>query len=232
MPLTRTLAQIRDSVQRTAGISAFVGTGKRHTEASVNDLINRGFGALQRKTAAIDPEFRPIASTEITTDGDATEYPLPSNCRSVLAVHYTVDGNSTWLLPYELHERPALVDANGTVNATRASRYRVLGTNIELLPLADEDHTVLVWYATTAIQLSSDGQSADVYDRLDDYVIWWAAREICKDREDWERHDRLGADLKDLEQDLAILARSRDLSHPAKVVDVRTASVWARWRYR
>lgn len=232
MPLTRTLAQIRDSVQRTAGISAFVGTGKRHSEASVNDLINRGFGALQRKTAVIDPEFRPIASDEIETDGDNTLYGLPSNCRSVLAVHYTADGQSTWLIPYEMHERPALVDSLTTASSTMAQHYRVLGTNIELLPLADEGHTALVWYATTAIQLASDASTADVYDRLDDYVIWWAAREICKDREDWERHDRLTADLKDLEADIAILARSRDLSHPARVVDVRQANRYGRVRYR
>jgi hypothetical protein len=232
MPLTRTLAQIRDSVQRTAGISAFVGAGKRHTEESVNDLINRGFGALQRVTAVIDPEFRPIASTTLTTDGDATEYALPANCRSVLAVYYTADGESTWLTPYELHERARLVDTITTASSSRASHYRVLGTNLELLPLADEDHAALVWYATTAIQLTADGQTADVYDRLDDYVIWWAAREIAKDREDWERHDRLTADLGELRADIQILARSRDLSGPARIVDLREANRYGRVRYR
>lgn len=232
MPLTRTLAQMRDSVQRTAGISAFVGAGKRHSQDSVDDLINRGFGALTRATAVIDPEFRPIASDDIETDGDATEYALPANCRSVIGVHYTCDGQSTWLIPFELNERPALVDSVSTASATKAVHYRVMGTNIELLPLADEGHTARVWYATTAIQLASSGASADVYDRLDDYVIWWAAREIAKDREDWERHDRLGADLKDLRGEIQILARSRDLSHPRRIVDVREANRYGRVRYR
>jgi hypothetical protein len=232
MPLTRTLAQIRDSVQRTAGISAFVGAGKRHTTESVNDLINRGFGALTRATAVVDPEFRPIASTEIETDGDATSYALPSNCRSVLAVYYEADGVSTWLIPYELHERAMLSSAQTTAQSSRASHYKVLGTNIDLLPLADDGHTATVWYATTSIQLTADGQSADVYDRLDDFVIWWAAREICKDREDWERHDRLTADLEGLRGEIAILARSRDLSHPGRIVDVREANRYGRVRYR
>lgn len=232
MPLTRTLAQIRDSVQRTAGISAFVGAGKRHTEESVNDLINRGFGALTRATHVIDPEFRPIASTEITTDGDATEYALPSNCRSVLAVYYTASGESSWMTPYELHERAALVDSNTTSSATKAWHYRVVGTNIELLPLAEANHTALVWYATTAIQLATDAATADVYDRLDDFVIWWAAREICKDREDWERHDRLTADIDQLRGEIQILARSRDLSGPARIVDLRQADRYGRARYR
>jgi hypothetical protein len=232
MPLTRTLAQIRDSVQRTAGISAFVGSGKRHSEASVNDLINRGFGALQRATAIIDPEFRPIESTTITTDGDASEYPLPSDCRSVLAVYYTADSTSDWLTRYELNERAALTDEEATSAASRAWHYRVLGGNIELLPLPDEDHTATVWYATTAIQLTADGQTADVYDRLDDYVIWWAAREIAMDREDWERHDRLGGKLAELDQQIQILARSRDLSGPSRIIDLRQADRYGRSRYR
>lgn len=232
MPLTRTLAQIRDSVQRTAGISAFVGTGKRHSTESVNDLINRGFGALQRATAVIDPEFRPLASEDIETDGDATEYALPADCRSVLAVYYTADDTSDWLTRYELHERAALTDDEATALASRAWHYRVLGGNIELLPLPDEGHTATVWYATTAIQLTADGQAADVYDRLDDYVIWWAAREIAMDREDWERHDRLGGKLAELDQQIQILARSRDLSGPSRIVDLRQADRYGRMRYR
>jgi len=229
MALTRTLAQLRDSVQRTADVVAFTA---RHTEASVNDLINRGLGALQRVTAIVDPEFRPIASTTITTDGAATEFALPSNCRSVISVMYTVDGESVWLDGFEMHERPAMVDSTLTVNATRATNYRVIGSNIELLPLADEDHEALVWYATTANQLTSDAQTVDVYDRLDDYVIWWAAREIAMDRADWERHDRLTAKIAAMEADIQILARSRDLSGPARVVDVRLADSYGRRRYR
>lgn len=230
MPLTQTLAQLRDAVQRTAGITAFVGTGKRHTEASVNALINRGLGALQRKTAIVDPEFRPIASTEITTDGDATEYGLPTNLRSIISVHYDIDGEQIWLLPFQMNERPALASGYTTANATRATHYRRLGTNIELLPLPDADHVVTVWYATTAPQLSADGDTVDVYDRLDDYVVWWASREIAMDREDWERHDRLDAKLASLEADIFILARSRDLNSNARVVDLRQANRWGRWR--
>ncbi len=232
MALTRTLAQLRDSVERTAGISAFVGAGKRHTEDSINDLVNRGLGALQRITAIVDPEFRPIASTDITTDGAATEYSLPSNCRSVISVHYEDDGECTWMLPFEIWERPTLADSLTTTNASRAYAYKVIGSNIEFLPLPPEDHTITVWYATTANQLSSDGQTVDVFDRLDDYVIWWAAREVAMDREDWERHDRLTDKIARMEQDIQVLARSRDLSHPARVVDVREANRYGRVRYR
>lgn len=230
MPLTRTLAQFRDAVQRTAGIVAFVGTGKRHSQDQVDDNINRGFGALQRITAAIDPEFRPIASTTFTTDGSATEYGLPINCRSVLAVHYTIDGKSVWLTPYELPERPALINMTTDSSSTRAHHYKVLGSNIEFLPRPASGHTVLLWYAPTVTQLSSPTSAADVFERLDDYVIWWAAREIAMDREDYERHDRLTQKIEGMEEQIAICARSRDLSQPARIVDLRMADRYGRWR--
>lgn len=230
MALTRTLAQLRESVQRTADIRAFTA---RHSEASLNDLVNRGIGALWRKTGIIDPHFRPIASTTITADGLSTEYGLPSNFRSLISVEYTADNEDTvWLVPYEMHERAALVDSNTTASLTHASHYRLLGDNIEFLPRPSEDDEFNLWYATTAAQLTADGQTVDVYDRLDDYIIWWAAREIAMDRKEWELHDRLSAKIDSLEADIAILARSRDLSTPSRIVDLRQADRFGRARWR
>ncbi len=217
MPVTRTLAQLRDSVQRVADIRAFT---TRHSDASVNDLINRGLGALNRLFASVNPEFRPIASYEIATDGTNTTYALPATFRSLISVEYEADSEKVWLQPYEMFERADLDPA--TPESGRAYAYRLLGTNIELLPLPDDDHTVTLWYSTTATQLSVDADTADVSDRLDDYVIWWAAREIAMDRADWERHDRLDAKIKSLEEEIRIIARSRDVSSPSRVVDVRT----------
>jgi hypothetical protein len=229
MALTRTLAQLRDSVERTAGISAFVGTGKRHSTASVNDLINRGLGALQRVTAVVNPEFRPVASDEITFDGAATEYALASNCRSVISVEYTDDnGGKTWLTPFEMHERAALTTPTTRDNSVRAHHYRVLGTNIEFLPRPPDGHTALYWYATTANQLSADADTVDVYDRLDDYVVWWAAREIAMDREDYDRHDRLTQKIAALESDIQVIARQRDISHPSRIVNLSHADRFGR----
>lgn len=226
MALTRTLAQLRDSVRRTANVMAF---SDRHPDASINDLINRGIGALHRLTAIVNPEFRPLGSTTVTFDGSATEYALPANCRTVISVEYTDDNDAkTWMTPYELHERASLTTPSVEDSSTRAHHYRVLGTNIEFLPRPPSGHTALVWYATTAPQLSSDAQTVDVFDRLDDYVIWWAAREIAMDRDDWDRHDRLSAKIASLEADIQVLAHHRDRSHPARVVDLNHADRFGR----
>ncbi len=217
MPTSRTLEQLRDSVQRVADVRAFTA---RHSEESVNDLVNRGLGALNRLCASVNPEFRPIASYAIETDGTNTVYGLPPSFRHLISVEYVADGVKTWLQPYEMFERAELDPAEP--EAGQAYAYRLLGTNIELLPLPEDGHTATLWYGTTATQLSDDESSVDVSDRLDDYVIWWAAREIAMDRADWERHDRLSAKIASLEEEIRIIARSRDVSAPSRVVDVRT----------
>jgi hypothetical protein len=224
--LTQTLAQLREAVQRTADVVAFT---DRHPAAYINGLVNRGLGALHRLTAQVNPEFRPLASTTITCDGANTLYALPADFRSLISCEYT-DGNDakSWLTPFEMHERASLTTATERANSVRAHHYRIIGGNIELLPLPPEDHTALLWYATTATQLSSDADTADVFDRLDDYVIWWAAREIADERGDWERAARLDAKLAAMTGDIMVVARQRDVSHPSRIVNLNHADRYGR----
>jgi hypothetical protein len=216
LALTTTLADMRDAVRRTADVVAFT---EKHPDTRVNDLINQGLGALSRICRTTNPEFQPIASYEIPTDGANTMFALPSDFRSLLMVQYeTDDERRFWLTPYELHERAHLTSSDVVENSLMARSYRVMGGNIELLPMPPDDHEATVWYATTMTQLAGDAETFDTMDRLDSYVIWWAAREIAMEREAWERHDRLTAKMGELEADIRILARSLDTSHPRRVV--------------
>lgn len=217
-----------EAVRHTAGVVAFT---ERHPTSRIWALINQGLGALSRLCRTTNPEFQPIASTTITTDGLATAYALPVDFRSLLSVVYTDgDGRTTWLNPYEPHERASLTTESTESASLRATCYRLLGTNLELLPLPPADHTALIWYATTVTQLASGSATMETMERLDTYVIWWAARELSADNEAWERHDRLTAKLSELEADIRILARSLDLSHPARVVDLAYANLRTRRR--
>lgn len=227
MALTTTLLLMRTAVRRAANVTAFTDV---HDDTSVNALINRGLGALSRICRSINPEFQPIASTTITTDGDNTSFALPAGFRSLISVEYTADEHKVWLEPYEMHERAALTDSTTASNSTRAECYRVIGSNLELLPLPPEDHTALVWYATTVTQLANDASTFDTVERLDDYVIWYAAREIALERDDWERHDRLDAKMRAMVPEIQILARSIDLSAASRVVDQEAASQAVRYR--
>ncbi len=226
MALTTTLGELVEAVQRTADVVAFT---DKHPVVYVKELVNRGLGALSRICRTTNPEFQPIASSPITTDGIETLYSLPGNFRSLISVEYTdADSRKAWLVPYEMHERAALSSPEERSSSLRARHYKVIGSNIELLPRAPADHVARLWYATTVTQLSDTGPAFDTMERLDDYVIWYAAREIAQERENWPRYDRLTASMGALEADIRILARSVDLSHPARVVDARRGSV----RYR
>lgn len=228
MSLTTRLDEMRDAVRYTADIVAFT---DKHPNARINVLINQGLGALSRLCRTTNPLFQPISSVTLTMDGDNTMYALPATFRSLLTVEYTGDEHKTWLTPHEPSERPMLTDADSVANARRGTSYRLVGTNLEILPLPPEDHTVLVWFASTVTQLATDSSLFDTMERLDTYVIWWAAREIAMEREAWERHDRLSQKLVELEGDIRILARSLDLSHPARIVDLdRTDKSGRRYR--
>jgi hypothetical protein len=232
MSLNRRLDDIRDAVMRTADVVAFT---DKHPASYVNDLVNRGLGALSRLCRTVNPEFQPVASTTITMDGSNTVYGLPAGFRSLLTVVYTdSNSNKVWLLPFEGFERAVLTTPDTVSNATRALGYQLIGTNIEFLPKPPSGDKALIWYATSVTQLANDSSVFDTMDRLDEYVIWWAARAIAQERENWPRCDRLTAWMKDMEDDIRILARSIDLSAPSRIADVRFAEVRDRFgrRYR
>lgn len=229
MPLTTTLEDMADAVQRTADVVAFV---DKHPLTRIYDLINQGLGALSRLCRTTNPLFQPIASTTVTADGVATIYSLPSNFRSLLSVEYTTDGRKVWLQPYAANERAALTSPEIRSSSLRAVGYALIGRNIELLPLPPSGDTALLWYATTVTQLEAPDSPVDTMERLDTYVIWWAAREIAMEREAWDRHDRLTTKMEALEGEIRILARSLDLSNPARVPDITNwgARKWGRGR--
>lgn len=231
MALTTDLEDMRVAVQRTADVVAFT---DKHPVERINDLINQGLGALSRICRTTNPEFQPIASSPITFDGVATAYPLPVNFRSLLMVEYIDDeGRKRWLTPHNFNERASLTTPTVQADSLRATSYRLLGTNIEFLPRPPDDHSARIWYATTVTQLTQDAQAWDTMERLDSYVIWWAAREIAMEREAWERHDRLSQKLSDLEADIRILARSLDLSTPTRVTELAYGNFpRSRRRYR
>jgi len=227
--LTRNLAQLRDAVQRTADVVAYT---DKHPASYLNDLVNRGIGALSRICRTTNPRFQPIASTTLTYDGVSTFQALPAGFRSLLAVEYTHEGHKRWLEPTNLSERSGLTTPDVQLGNGLAVTYEVIGTNLELLPLPADGDTAFIWYAPNATQLTGDSSTIDVMDRLDDYIIWWAAREVAQERENWERYDRLTAQLQSLEGEIRILARSIDLSEPTRPIDDRASNGYDRYGRR
>ncbi|MCW5838269.1 MAG: hypothetical protein KIS78_38105, partial [Labilithrix sp.] len=180
----------------------------------------------------VTPNFEPIASTVIEMNGLDTKYPLPANFRTLISVEYSGDGGrKRWLTRFEMFERARLADPETAGNSTGATSFARIGTNIEFLPRPPAGHRALLWYATNAPQLTGDGQAIDTLDRLvDNYVIFWAAREIAGELGHWERHESLSGKLGALEPEIRVLARTRDLTGPTRIVDVYEADRFGRIR--
>lgn len=235
MALNRSLAQMRDGARKFANVQGTTAL-QRHPDADVNDYVNRGLGSLYRKLTEAVPDQRFLATTTVTTTAGTSTYALPSDFDHLISIDLTASGVRSWLIAYEMHERPALVDPSATYTGIPFC-YRLRGANLELLPVPGDDYTSVLWYVPAASQLTSDAQVFDTVSRLDDYVIAYAARLIAVKDKAWD----LVAACKDVEmgmaEEIGFLARSRDKNSPSRIVDEsqydrfgRRARLPRRWR--
>ena len=203
------------------------GLTSRHPDSDLADYVNRGYGALYRILAAAIPSHRFLASVTDSLTPYVSTVALPADFRSLLSVDIDANGSRQWLLAYEFHERPFLADQNSSSYGT-PNCYRLQAGNIEFLPSPDSAYSYTLWYVPNATQLTSDAATADVIDRLDEYVINFAARIVAKKDKNWDLADRCAAELGEMRSDIEVLGRSRDMNSPPRVVDVTLADRFGR----
>lgn len=219
MAITQQLVDLRTNVRRTCDIGGSSNL-TRHPDASVNDAVNRGIAALYRMLTQLIPDQRYLGTSTITTTNGTSTYALDASCSSVLYVEMTANGERTWLDAYSPIEHAALTNPSSTYSGTPLY-YRVIGSNIDLLPAPSGGYTVSYWFVPDSPQLTSDGQTIDTIARLDDYVIWYASREIATKDAKWELIAALESRMTRLEADIMTIARNRDLNAPPHVADER-----------
>lgn len=226
MALTQTREQIRDAVRKltnTQGSTALL----RHPDADLNDYINRGLSRLRFLLTQANPDQRYLSSTTITTSDGTSLYSLPSDFGFLISVDMAIDSRKVWLLAYEMHERAALTSPDN-VYSGQPTTYRLRGGNIEFLPTPTGDYDATLWYVPHTTELSSDGSTLDTVNRLDDYVIAYAARWVATKDKNWDLKQSAGELMQELVSEIEVLGRSRDENAPARIVDVYQADQWGR----
>lgn len=226
MALTKTREEIRDNVRRFANVQGTTAL-LRHPDVDLNDYINRAFGSLHRRLTVAIPDQRIIASTTITTEEDVSTYALPANFGFLISVDITANNRRTWLVSYEMHERPALVSPDSNFTGIPFT-YRLRGSSIEYLPTPGDEYSSLIWYTPAASQLTGDAQTYDTISRLDDYIIAYAARLVAIKDKNWDLRDACQQILLELESEIDVIARNRDRNSPNRIVDVTQANRWGR----
>lgn len=227
MSLSQSLENMRDGVRKFANVQGTTAL-LRHPDADINGYVNRALGSLHRKLNASLPSQRYLATTTITTSQGTSLYSLGTAFDSLISLELTADGHTYWLgQGYEMHERAALVTADAPSEG-RPYTYRIMGANIELLPIPQAAYSVKVWYLPAAVQLASNTSTYDTINRLDDYVIAYASRLVAvKDKQ-----TDLVAICKDmileLEGEIAALGRNVDRNSPPRIVDQHATDRWGR----
>lgn len=217
MALTRTIDQMVSATRRATnalGTSAL----QRHPDADVFDYVNRGIAALDRILKLQDSGQRYLSSATVTTVSGTETYALPSDFMHLISLGGAIDGVQRWFTSYNMNERPHLIDTN--VGWTGAPiYYRLQGANISLLPIPAAVYSLTLWYSPNPSTLTTT-QTYDTIARLDDYIVWYASKEIAKKDSNWELHDRLTADLSAMRSDIEAISRNRDQNSPTRIVDV------------
>lgn len=226
MGLTRTLDELALDIRRCADIEDRT---DRFPTAEVYGYANLGLAALHRKLKQAVPDQQWLATTTFTTTSGVSLYPLGSTFRSLISIDITANGHKQWLLPYMMHERADLTDPEASFTSV-PQQYRLRGDNIELLPLPRGAYQVVLWYVPSGPTLTAGSDTFDTIERLDQYVIWWGAREALFKDKHLSEYDRLGVRLKEMEEDIFLLGRSRDLNGSSRVVDVHRADRFGRRR--
>jgi hypothetical protein len=229
--LNQSLQQMRNGTRKFANVQGTTALA-RHPDTDCNDYINRALGSLHRKLTTALPDQRFLASTTITTVSGQTTYSLVSGFDTLISLEMPTNGTRRWLEAYEMVERPDIISPDVAPTGI-PTVYRLRGSNIEFLPTPNDEYDILVWYVPAASQLVSDVSNYDTINRLDDYVIAYAARFIAVKDKNWDLANQCKALIDEMQPEIEALGRNRDRNSPPRVLDVRSRDRWgraSRWR--
>lgn len=230
MALTVTRLQVRQAVRQltdTGGTAALV----RHPDANLDDYINKALGALYRKLELAIPDQRFIASQTVTTSAGTANYALSATFDHLISVDALANGARSWLVAYEPHERSLLTNPSTTYSGVPFT-YRLHGSNIELLPTPNSTYTITLWYVPNVQQSptgsGNDADTIDTISRLDDFLVAYAAKPVAIRDSKWPLVAELRATMAELDEEIAVVARSRDKNSPSRIVDEALTNRWGR----
>lgn len=228
MARTVTRGQLRTWARQKANVeqSLFV------TDSEVNDYINFSVSQLWGETLTADPSTNRKTTTLTIVAGTDT-YSLPSDFWRALGLDYQVASVSpaTWLdvrrIPFTERNRFSTVTV-ATVPGLVPFRYYLTGVagsmSVTFVPPPTAGSTVRVWYLPAAPTFTSDADTLDGINGLEELVVLDVAIQILQ-KED--------TDTSPLERKkMEILARlrseaaDRDGSEPERVSDVGVNQGW------
>lgn len=220
------LGQIRLASQQRADMinNNFV------TTQEWNSYINQSYTELfDLMVQVYGDEYFVATPFQFTTDGRYPAlYPLPARFYKLLGVDLSFGESQTaWLTlkKFMFMERNTYLYGNTPNNFVGAInlRYRVLGDNIEFIPMPASGQTVQLWYVPRPDVLLADSDILDSVSGWSEYVITSAALKALQKEE--SDVTVVAAQLLDLRRRIEAAASNRDAGEPERVSDVRRLDI-------
>ncbi len=165
-------------------------------------------------------------SGTIDPNYNASVYPLPSDFYKLIlcevALNPTDPNSWVTLRQYEriqqnLWNYPNVYTFYGITNL----RYRLTGTQIQIVPIASAGQTIRIWYAPRPPRLVADTDLMDGISGWEEYIILDAAIKALKKEESSEEAMALEAQKAPMKMRLESMAANRNIAEPMKVSDSR-----------
>lgn len=240
-----TLAELRARVRKEADAGPDTTTG-RHTNADINDMINRSWQALRSFVCSncgnlAEAYLKATAPTTMTV-GQLAGYsfgtiPLPVDCVSVHGIDLTVNTNDVRSLePVSWKDRNLYRDLWGSgvgvpigfsiYNIGVESTTTVTAGVIAILPAPDKAYTYSIWYVPKWTTITTDTFVFDGVEGWENWVVWDCVVKLAAPDNDMQNVYRIAVGERDKAEALIKTAAAR----LQRVASVRRVDMAARER--
>lgn len=217
---TVTLAVLRARARERADMtsSTFI------TDANFNLWINESGQRLHEKLVDAMGEEYSESTSPISVVAGTSDYALPSDFFKLYAIDGNINGSLRTMRPFTRAQRNAL--QNPMPAWYGHPRYRVVGSNVRILPKT-QTFTATMYYAPTFTLLASDAATVNLpngWERL--IVLETAIQALMKEESDVTA---LRQEQMKMEAELARIKEDRDESFPKSAIDMDDIDNDWRW---
>lgn len=218
---TRTLLQLRTEARQRADMEnddSFI------TDTEATRFINQSIKRLYDLLLTNQGGDYYVASNTFSTVGGTDTYALPAGFYRLLGIDVNFGGpRPVPLKPFMFHERNDYRYNTGW-NYYEAVRYRILGSNIQFIPIPGGVFSVTLWYIPTFTDLVADGDLFDGFNGWEEWVVVDSAIKMQEKEENVQ--PELVARLAGLTAQIEALAEGRDHGFPQRVIDTSDRYWW------
>lgn len=185
------------------------------TAAELVDWINEGYAALHEKLVSAYGEEYVSTSANLTVASGVA--PLPTDFFKLQTIEMDIAGVTRTLRPYVQAERNAYKNVPNVIGTTKP-RYKLVASNIKLLPVQPDGTVVSITYAPEITPLAINTDQVRFPNQWEKYIVAYAAMQMLdKEESSITSLEKL---LAGWDEELEVLKQSRDASAPTQAVDV------------